>query len=226
MAEVTGLTAERMLEIEAAAIVDVEIVGDELIFSKHDGSTINSGSISGVGSIWYSGDGSPAGGLGSITHWYLDRLTGDIYEKTGATTWTLRSNLTGPAGASGVEVKGKAKATNTVGSATGWQTILTVDDVPLVAGTVMFQAQVNGYNRAAANKEPNFRVTRVGDTTLRDESTIVQLATHQGGPWTPFSFPLNWYEDLATPGTYDFTLDFWAPDTTLDVRARSLIILQ
>lgn len=47
MARVTGLTAERMLEIEAASIVDGLIVGDDLILRKFDGSEINAGNVRG-----------------------------------------------------------------------------------------------------------------------------------------------------------------------------------
>lgn len=47
MATVTVLTAARMLAIEAASVVDGDIVGDNLILTKHDGSTINAGSVRG-----------------------------------------------------------------------------------------------------------------------------------------------------------------------------------
>jgi Concanavalin A-like lectin/glucanases superfamily len=47
MATVTGLTAERMLEIEAASVVDGDIVDGELILTKHDGSQVNAGSVIG-----------------------------------------------------------------------------------------------------------------------------------------------------------------------------------
>lgn len=47
MATVTGLTAERMIAIEAASVVDGEVVLDNLILTKHDGSTINAGSVRG-----------------------------------------------------------------------------------------------------------------------------------------------------------------------------------
>lgn len=44
MATVTGLTAARMLEIEAASVVDGDINGSgHLILTKHDGSTIDAG---------------------------------------------------------------------------------------------------------------------------------------------------------------------------------------
>lgn len=47
MATITGLTAERMLEIEAASIVDGDVVGGNLILTQHDGTTINAGSVIG-----------------------------------------------------------------------------------------------------------------------------------------------------------------------------------
>jgi hypothetical protein len=48
MATVTGLTAERMLEIEAASIVDGNVDGSgNLILERHDGSPINAGSVIG-----------------------------------------------------------------------------------------------------------------------------------------------------------------------------------
>ena len=48
MAEVTGLTAARMLEIEAASVVDgtVDLSG-HLILTKHDASTIDAGNVVG-----------------------------------------------------------------------------------------------------------------------------------------------------------------------------------
>lgn len=47
MATVNGLTAERMLEIEANVVVGGAVVGDDLILTKHDGSTINAGHVRG-----------------------------------------------------------------------------------------------------------------------------------------------------------------------------------
>lgn len=45
MPTVTVLTAARMLEIEANSIVNASIVGNDLIFTKHDGTTINTGPV-------------------------------------------------------------------------------------------------------------------------------------------------------------------------------------
>lgn len=55
MATVTGLTAERMAEIEAATVVGGEVVGDNLILTKHDASTIDAGNVRG-----------PAGEVGDV----------------------------------------------------------------------------------------------------------------------------------------------------------------
>lgn len=56
MATVTGLTAERMLEIEAESIIDGDVVGNNLILRRHDGTTIDAGPVKGP-----KGDTGPAG---------------------------------------------------------------------------------------------------------------------------------------------------------------------
>jgi len=50
---------------------------------------------------WSSGAGAPAGGTGNVGDWYLDTTAGDVYEKTGTSTWTSRGNIKGPTGATG-----------------------------------------------------------------------------------------------------------------------------
>ncbi len=47
MATVTGLTAEKMLEIEAGSIIDGRVENGELILIQHDGTEINAGPVSG-----------------------------------------------------------------------------------------------------------------------------------------------------------------------------------
>jgi microcystin-dependent protein len=47
MATITGFTADRMLAIENASVVDGEIVGSNLILTRHDGSTIDAGPVLG-----------------------------------------------------------------------------------------------------------------------------------------------------------------------------------
>lgn len=48
MSSVTGLTADRMLAIEAASVIDGEVIGDDLILTRHDGVTINAGNVRGA----------------------------------------------------------------------------------------------------------------------------------------------------------------------------------
>lgn len=48
MGTITGLTAARMLEIEAASVVDGAVVGDDLFLTKHDGTLVNAGNVRGA----------------------------------------------------------------------------------------------------------------------------------------------------------------------------------
>jgi len=63
MATITGLTAARMLEIEAASVVDARVESGDLIIVHHDGTEENIGSVAGP-----AGPTGPAGppGLASI----------------------------------------------------------------------------------------------------------------------------------------------------------------
>lgn len=47
MGTVTGYTAERMQEIEDSAIIDGDVVGNNLILTRYGGSTINAGNVRG-----------------------------------------------------------------------------------------------------------------------------------------------------------------------------------
>lgn len=48
MATVTSFTADRMLAIENASVIGGEVVGDNLILTRKDGSQINAGSVRGA----------------------------------------------------------------------------------------------------------------------------------------------------------------------------------
>jgi microcystin-dependent protein len=48
MATVTGFTAERMLAIENATVVDGEVIGDNLFLIRHDGGQIDAGNVRGA----------------------------------------------------------------------------------------------------------------------------------------------------------------------------------
>lgn len=65
MGSVTGLTAARMLAIEAASVISGHISGNNLILDKHDGTTVDAGSVRGPqGSQGVQGASGPQGPLG------------------------------------------------------------------------------------------------------------------------------------------------------------------
>lgn len=56
----------------------------------------------GQAEVWWSGAGAPPAATGAVGDWYLNTTTGDVYEKTAASTWTQRANITGPQGPQGL----------------------------------------------------------------------------------------------------------------------------
>jgi hypothetical protein len=76
------------------------------------------------GSVWWSGTAAPPAATGVVGDWYLNSTTGDVYQKTAASTWTYQSNLKGPGGAAGATgAQGATGATGPTGptGATGPQ---------------------------------------------------------------------------------------------------------
>jgi microcystin-dependent protein len=58
MGTITGLTAERMIEMENATVIDGDIVGDNLVLKTRDGTSIDAGSVRGpVGPPGINGSG-------------------------------------------------------------------------------------------------------------------------------------------------------------------------
>jgi collagen type I alpha len=55
----------------------------------------------GQAEVWYSSAGAPAGETGAVGDWHLNTATGDVSEKTAASTWTVRGNIRGPQGVAG-----------------------------------------------------------------------------------------------------------------------------
>lgn len=77
------------------------------------------GAAGAPGSIWYGGTTAPSGVTGIVGDRYLNTANGDHYEKTAVSTWTLRGNLTGPAGAPGSGAPGSTWFTSTGAPAGG-----------------------------------------------------------------------------------------------------------
>lgn len=68
MATITGMTADRMLSIEAATVVDADVVSGHLILTRHDGSTVDTGSV--VGPTGPQGLPGPTGAIpGEVRMW-------------------------------------------------------------------------------------------------------------------------------------------------------------
>lgn len=63
------------------------------------------------GSVWYTGEGAPAGGLGIDGDFYLRSSNGDVYKKAG--TWSVVANIKGPKGDTGAT--GEKGATGSTG---------------------------------------------------------------------------------------------------------------
>ena len=63
------------------------------------------------------GSGAPSSGTGNVGDTYINTTNGDIYSKTGATTWTVTGGLAGPIGATGpTGATGSTGATGATGS--------------------------------------------------------------------------------------------------------------
>lgn len=86
----------------------------------NDGPTGPTGPTGATGQaeVWYSGAGAPSGATGAVGDWYLNQTNGDVYEKTGASTWTLRANITGPTGPQGPPGGSTAGSVNIVDEST------------------------------------------------------------------------------------------------------------
>ncbi len=67
MSTITGLTAEAMEAIRDGVIVSASVVGDNLILTKYDGTTINAGNVRGPAGTGTTPAG-PAGGVLSGTY--------------------------------------------------------------------------------------------------------------------------------------------------------------
>ena len=89
MATVTGLTAERMLAIEGASVIDGDVVDGTLILTQHDGTEINAGSV--IGPVGPVGPMGPEGSVptGSMMMWPT---------ATPPSGWLLCDGLAVPAG--------------------------------------------------------------------------------------------------------------------------------
>ena len=109
---------------------------------RRTGST---GSAGTPGSVWRSGAALPRRALGVVGDWYLNDSNGDVYEKTGASAWTLRDNLTGPQGIQGNPGAGAPDATTTTkGSIQLAGDLAGTAAAPQIAAGVIVNADIDG----------------------------------------------------------------------------------
>src|SRR5690606_32183657 len=67
-----------------------------------DGTNGTNGTNGVDGSKWLSGTSNPTSGTGVLGDWYINYTSWDVFEKTGATTWTNRGNIKGVPGSGGL----------------------------------------------------------------------------------------------------------------------------
>lgn len=88
----TGATGDLYLDVAS---------GD--VYDKASGSWVKVGNIKGKpGTVTFNGNGAPVSqGAAILGDYYLDNLTGDLYQWQAPGQWTKISNIRGPAGAGG-----------------------------------------------------------------------------------------------------------------------------
>jgi uncharacterized protein DUF5907/collagen triple helix repeat protein len=155
------------------------------------GATGSQGPAGPAGSIWRSGTGPPTGALGAVGDWYENDATGDIYEKTGASAYTLRDNLTGPQGPQGTPGAGAPDATTTTKGSIQLAGDLTGTAAsPQIAAAVITDAEVNAANKDGLAAVPSLRTLGTGaqqavagnDARLTNaRAPTAHATTHQPG---------------------------------------------
>jgi microcystin-dependent protein len=87
MATVTGFTSTRMAAIEAASVVSGAVVGDNLILTKHDTTTINAGNVRGA-------TGSPGVSALDLSNAFPVGMIVDYINTTPPTNWLAMTGQT------------------------------------------------------------------------------------------------------------------------------------
>ena len=137
------------------------------------------------GEVWFAGVGVPVGSLaGSIVgDWYLDTSTGNVYEKTGASTWTLVTNIKGPQGDQGIQgIQGPQGPAGTAGAhhvsheTGGTDAVVALSGGVITTGTV---ADIRlSSNVALKNVNNNFAVGQVINGGIDCTSIVARSNIH------------------------------------------------
>ena len=179
------------------------------------------------GSKIYQGAGVPSNGSYLVTDWYINTSNSDVYEKTGASTWTLRLNIkgatgntgaTGSTGAQGIQgiqgIQGATGATGSTGAAgaNGTDGVDGTDGVGVPTGGTAGQvlSKINGTDYNTQWVDPSGG-TSFTYTTLADADTTLAVNTiYKLGATT-----LTANRTLAMPsGTDGDEIGVWNVNTT------------
>lgn len=157
------------------------------------------------GSVWYDSTGTPASDKGVIGSFYLDRNSGNYFEKITNTSWELRGNLKGPSGqkgdpGTGVNILGEF-ADSTLLPSTG-----NIGDAYLIDGKLWVWTQSDStFKNVGDIKGPKGDTGATGSMGL----TGATGATGQRGSL--------WYDSLGAPSpSKGIVGDFYINRTTSD----------
>lgn len=180
--------------------------------------------------IWRDGTTVPSGSLGSVGDYYLNRVNGDVYNKTAPTTWTLIADISGPTGSGVLGNWGSfwstATQTNPVANTARAMTLNTTDPdsngVSLVDGSKMTVLEAGVYNiQFSAQLEKTDGGDDVADIWLRKNgnnvsytNTRVQVQGNGGKVAAAWNFVL-----ALNAG--DYVQIYWSsPDANMQILAE------
>lgn len=182
------------------------------------GATGPTGSTGAPGETWFSGSGAPLGATGVIGDWYLDSVSGDFYEKTGASTWTVRGNMKGPPGTTGSTGQAEAWFSGAGAPAAGtgavgdWYLNTTSGDVyeKTGASTWTLSGNIKGPTGATGSQGPIGNTGAqgpIGNTGAQGPTGNTGSQGIQGVQGTPGE---KWFTGAgAPPGATGAVADWW-----------------
>lgn len=204
-------------------------------------TSIVNGTDGADGSQILYGSGVPAGGTGAVGDSYIDTATGDMYLKTGASTWAFKLNIKGTDGDSGYAVLyNQYPAASTAGTA--WETLATYqlpaaqlatnqDEITIrtvfttnAASPSASQLVRQTFNGSALNTPLNIGFYASNITKIIIQTRLTRVSNTSAKYEQDVLFCVtglggtnitNWYkQDLTTIGTLNFTTT--AYDITAD----------